>query len=163
MNKTTRNAAIAVWLFMAAALIFSGGCAKTPRRLDISAIPLYDISDAATAEKLAQFKKGTPADEPFVLKIPTGSMLPVHISVDTPLAKLDSEAGNLRFSQDLYLYFTTEKILASPDGRLWAPFTDMDAVKELFGGDKGMIKMEMSSTKEKGALLSLDIAVTPSS
>ncbi len=142
-------------------LVCLAGCAGKPQQLDISTIPIYDISAAPDAELIGKYLSEQQHKDPLILKVPNGYALPIHLNIDTPLAKLDSDAGSLQFTKDLYLFLDDTNVLASPDMMLWAPFSDMEMVKELFGADQGAVSLGMSATEQEGALLSVKVLLTP--
>jgi len=142
-------------------IFFMSSCASTPQSIELGSIPLYDLEKQDIAqEKLESFLQGEWDGEPFALKIPKGLNLPVHITVDTPVANLDSDAGSLHFKRDVFIYLDKKRSLASPDGENWAPFSDMDLLKKLFDGDQGSLAISMSGTKNEGMLLSLSLLLT---
>lgn len=142
-------------------LIFLTACARKPQQLDISSIPVYDISAVPDAEIIERYLTEQGTKNPLIIKVPNGYVLPIHLDIDTPLAKLDSDAGNLVFTTDLYLYINERNILTSPDTARWAPFSDMEMVKKLFGADKGSLSLGMSATAKEGAQLSVKVMLTP--
>ncbi len=146
-------------IIIAAALMLVAGCASSPQPLDIESISVYDISTPPEAKLIEQHVNNTAA-EPLVIKIPKGYNLAIHLNIDTPLAKLDSDAGKLHFVRDLYVYLDKEMVLVSPDKRSWAPFSDMEMVKTLFGADKGSVSLGMSARKDDGAMLMLSVIMT---
>lgn len=158
MRKYVR--VIVCWLGCGAMLLFSGcGAVHTP---DITTTPVLDISgnepDLSFFESLS---KGEELEEPVIIKIAKGFSLPVHIAVNTPIATMESSCSNLVFSRDLYLYVSNQGMLVSPDTRQWVDITELEAVKELFGGDKGEIAVSIGAGKQKEAQLDLKVIVHP--
>jgi hypothetical protein len=141
-------------------LLFSA-CSAVHHTPEIST-PVLDISgDAPDLRVFESLLQGERLKEPVIIKIPKGFSLPVHIAVNTPLAVMESNCSHLIFRQDLFLYLSNQKILASPDGKQWADFDDMDAIKDLFGGSQGEISISMGSGEQKGAQLDLKVIVHP--
>lgn len=137
------------------------GCASKPTAIDLDSVPLYDLSqDKFALEKLSQFSDGSWDGSPFAFKIPSGYELPIHISVDTPIAQLDSSAGNLVFSHDVFFYLEGDQQFASPDGVQWAPCNEIDLLKELFKGDKGSLAIGMSAKEHEQTTLSIKLVLT---
>lgn len=143
-------------------LLLAGCGASSPHLMSVEPAEIFDISSEQDAQKIANYLTGVTAADQLIMKVPRGYSLPIQLEIDTPLARLNSSAGNLEFSQDLYLCLSSEKNLASPDGMRWAPFNDMDLVKKLFGGDQGSLSLAMSNSAETGSLLTVKLAVTPS-
>ena len=136
------------------------GCAGKPRQFDISAVTIYDISAKPDAELIEKYLSGQEHKDPLILKVPNGYALPIHLNIDTPLAKLDSDAGSLQFTKDVFLYLDNKKVLASPDTKLWAPFSDMEMIKELFDAGQGAVSLGMSATEQEGAMLSVKVILS---
>ncbi len=141
-------------------LVFLISCASMPKQLDISTLPIYDISAAPDAQLIDKYLDEQKHKDPFIIKIPKGYALPVRLEIDTPLAKLDSDAGDLQFTQDLYIYLDNREVLASPDAKRWAPFSDMEMVKELFGGDQGSVSLGVGAKEIEGARLTVKVRMT---
>lgn len=159
--KKPFTAFVGVLLF--GSLLFFTGCA-TIRTLDTAAITSIDISATDAHEELASIEKtlkGEAIDKPFIIKVPQGFNLPVHLTLDTPLLSMENRTGTLVFKQDLFLYVSNREILVSPDKLSWVEINNLDAVKELFGGEKGELSVGMSASKEQGPLLDIKAAVHP--
>ena len=144
------------------ALILFSACSAVNHTPDITNVPVFDISgDAPDLGVFESLSKGEKLEEPVIIKLPQGFSLPVRIAVNTPLATMESNCSHLEFQQDLFLYISNQGMLASPDGRQWADSGDMDAVKDLFGGDKGEIAISIGSGKQEGTQLELKVTVLP--
>lgn len=141
-------------------LVFLISCASMPKQLDISTLPIYDISAAPDTLLIDKYLDEKMSKDPFIIKIPNGYALPVRLDIDTPLAKLDSDAGNLQFTQDLYIYLNNTEVLASPDTKRWAPFSHMEMVKELFGGDQGSVSLGLGAQEKEGTRLTVTVKMT---
>ena len=148
-------------LGLTAILLFSA-CSVIHNAPDISGTPVLDISgDAPDLRVFESLSKEEELKEPVIIKVPQGFSLPVRIAVNTPLAIMESNCSHLVFQQDLFLYISNEEMLASPDGEQWADIADIDAVMDLFGGNKGEIAISMGTGEQKGAQLDLKLTVHP--
>jgi hypothetical protein len=144
------------------ALILFSACSAVHHTPEISNTQVLDISgDAQDLQVFESLSKGEKLEEPVIVKVPKGFSLPVRIAVNTPLAIMESNCSHLAFQQDLFLYISNQGMQASPDGHQWADIGDMDAVKDLFGGDKGEIAISIGSGKQEGAQLELKVTVLP--
>ena len=144
------------------ALLLFSACGAVNHTPDISSTPILDMSgDAPDMRVFESLSKGEELREPVIVKVPKGFALPVHIAVNTPLAVMESNCSKLVFQQDLFLYISKQGMLASPDTERWADIADIDAAKDLFGGDKGQIAISMGTGKDKGAQMDFKVIVYP--
>jgi hypothetical protein len=144
-------------------LLSSGltGCTsvKTP---DLSATRMVDISSGdEEIAKLETFFQGQRLVEPLIIKIPAGFALPVRITLDTPIARMAGDCGDLVFTRDIYLYMSEQMMLVSPDRSRWAPFADLEGIKDLFAAGRGEINLGMSADKSSGPLLEIGATIHP--
>ena len=124
-------------------------------------IDLSAVNEQQDLSILMEIAEGKPIKEPLVMKLPKGYRLPVHMTVNTPLAKMDSKCGTLVFSQDLFLYLTQSSMLVSPDKTNWVNMSDFDGVKKLFGWSDGSLAVGIGASRENGSLLGVKIGVEP--
>ena len=137
------------------------GCGSPPT-VDLASVRHIDITgDYDETALLDQLARGTIMKEPLVVKVPAGFPLPVAFKLKSPLAEMNSDCSTLHFRRDLYVYLSSNEILLSPDLKQWAHFNDMESVKELFGGGKGELAVQMSTSKENGARIEIDMTIYP--
>lgn len=141
------------------AMLGLSGCAFSPE-VDMSSAQIIDITsgydETSLLETLADRKQ---LREPLVMKVPAGFPLPVAIRIKTPIAEMNSHCSTLHFRKDVFVYLSNTKMLISPDSKNWAPLHDMEEVKELFGGGRGEVNVQMSSSREMGPLLEVRVTV----
>lgn len=148
---------------VALALFLFVGCSGI-QKIDTAKVQSVDLSSLEEEHDLSilvEMAKGKPLKEPVVMKLPKGFRLPVHLTLNSPLAQLDSECGTLIFSQDFFLYLSHASMLVSPDRINWANMADFDAVKELFGWGGGNLALGIGATRDQGAFLEMKIGVDP--
>jgi len=144
-------------------LLSSGltGCSSV-QRPDLSATRMVDISSGdEEIARLETFFQGERLVEPLIIKVPAGFALPVRFTLDTPIAEMAGVGGDLVFTRDIYLYLSEQMMLVSPDRKSWAPFGDLEGIKDLFAAGQGEIKLGMSADKGSGPLLQVGVTVHP--
>jgi hypothetical protein len=145
---------------LAAGLLLAG-CAGI-RIIDTASVATIDITgDPEGLPQLEQLSQGRPIEQPVILKIPQGTAVPVQVSVETPLARMEGGCGDLHFDKDLYLYLSAAEILVSPDGNRWAGMDDRKAVNTLFGIQGGQFRVGLSASKIDGTALQIKVLASP--
>ena len=124
-------------------------------------IDLSTIDEQQDLSILTQMVEGKPLEEPVVMKLPQGFRLPVQLTLKSPLAELNSSCGTMVFSQDLFLYLTQSGLMVSPDKINWVNFSDVDAIKELFGWSGGNLAIGIGASQNQGAILKVKVGVLP--
>ncbi len=133
-------------------------CATSPT-IDLSDVEIIDIvNNPEGFAALDLTGDGSQPPQPFILKVPAGHGLPVHLSIDTPLASMASTCSTLNFHRDLFVYMSSSHFLVSPDATQWAPFDDLEQIKSLFGVGAGELSVGMSGSQEDGATLQIGIS-----
>jgi hypothetical protein len=90
----------------------------------------------ATQTTLAEIRTAPLRELPargMVVRVPSGSVLPVRIGLDLTALVLEPGENRLRVNQDVWLYISTRSFELSPDGVRWAKIQDVRALKKLFG------------------------------
>ena len=150
---------LSILLFL---LTFVTGCASI-QTLETEGLKTVDFSKVEELENIAnleQMIKGEVViEEPFVVKIPKGFELPVHFELNTPLAVMNSQCSTMSFFRDLYGYFSEDQILLSPDKKQWAPISNIELIKKLFGAGDGELAIGLGAGKEKGPLLEVKLMI----
>lgn len=157
-------------LLLACLLFMLAGCATATHTLNINPDDIMTINlgrpvtDPAVLEKLAALEplQGKSVDlvkEPFIIEVPKGFYLPVQMDLETPLFRMHSDCSRLVFDRDVYVYVGPDGLLAGPDKIRWAPLSDLDEVKDLFGLGRGNLSIGMSVAKETGVRLKMGMII----
>lgn len=146
-------------VFMFFTLFFITGCAsiQTINMDDIETVDVSQITTTDDINALTELSQGKMPETPVIFHLPAGFQLPVHFNLDTPIAQMDNQCGNLTFSQAVYLYLDSKEVLVSPDKAQWATIDNMDLIKQLFGGKQGELAIGLSSSKDEGPLLDIKV------
>ena len=71
------------------------------------------------------------------------------------MTKLVAGQNQLLFTRDTYFLVSHSKLRISPDGRRWADAYDLNAMKRLFGFQKGDLSIGFESSQQQGGVLSI--------
>ena len=90
----------------------------------------------------------------IIVKVKKGEKIPVNIIFEMPFAKLNSTSNaELEFMQDIYFMISQNEFYISKDKLEWAPIQDMDAIKNIFGIQNGIISVGLSVKENEEAKL----------
>lgn len=142
-------------LFIAiAALVL--GCAGA-QRVDRGAYEVVALDQlAADGEAFAERIQG--GGDPLMIKIEAGQEAVLDLDVRLPFAAVEAGDNKLRFERDVYLLFSEGGLLLSPDGELFAPIHDFEALKEVFGFDGGQLSVGLGISEAEGARVKVLLA-----
>jgi hypothetical protein len=90
-----------------------------------------------------------------VVKVEAGQTLPLKLDLVLPMTKLVAGQNQLLFTRDTYFLVSHTKLRVSPDGRHWADAYDFNAMKKLFGFEKGDLSIGFESSGQQGGVISL--------
>jgi len=154
--------------------LLAAGCASKAtlvRSVDPSAMIHYSQVNEA---QIASGKKGT-----LVFYLNKGDTVPLMLSVQTSLVETVSETIDLVLLKKVYFMIITPempagdidepqkmklmrkmKIYASSDAENWAPVRNHNALKKIFGWEKGYLSFGFGISKEKGVHATLGLGTT---
>ena len=155
------------------ALLAAGCGAKTMLVKSIDPSDMVHYSQVRETE-IASGKKGT-----LVFYLNKGDTVPLMLSVQTNLVETVSEKIDLVLRKKVYFMIITPempagdideaqkmklirkmKIYASSDAETWALVQNHNALKKIFGWDKGYLSFGFGISKEKGVHATLGIGTT---
>jgi len=119
----------------------------------------------------------------YVIYLNKGDKIPLKVTLDSEVIEIDNEEINLVLKQRVYFRLkipegiNAENILAmseenkqkifknfmiylSLDAKSWAPYTDIKAVKKIFGIQGGSVSFGMGITKQEGLRIFLNVKTT---
>jgi len=97
------------------------------------------------------------AGETVVFKVPGGQRIPLKMTADLQVLKLEPGENHILFQQDVYLWVHGSGMRISPDGQLWADLHDMKQIKKVFGLRKGSVSAGFYITREEGPFIVLEV------
>ena len=119
----------------------------------------------------------------YVIYLKKGDKIPLKITFDSEVIDIDNEEINLILKQKVYFrlripegitaenitamneenkqkFFKNFMIYLSLDAKSWAPYTDIKAVKKVFGMQGGSVSFGMGITKQDGLRIFLNAKTT---
>jgi len=116
----------------------------------------------------------------YVIYLDKGDEILVQMTLDSNLAEIADEKTNLVLKQKIYFRFILPKgvdfeklsslseddkegilknvmIYLSSDANEWAPYTDINAVKQVLGIKGGSLSVGMGASKEEGVKIMLNV------
>jgi hypothetical protein len=138
---------------VAAALASPAGCSSV-REIDVSGIPHVTLDDPSNAKAIG---KALEERGEVVVRLREGDALPMVVTFDLPVARLEAGKNVVRFSRDVWLYLSRETARISPDGRRWADLGDLAGMKDIFGFDGGKVQVGFRATEAEGAAITVAV------
>jgi hypothetical protein len=155
------------------ALLAAGCASKATFVKSVDPSDMIHCSQVSEAQ-LASGKKGT-----LVFYLNKGDTVPLMLSVQTSLVEPVSEKIDLVLLRKVYFMIVTPempagdideqqkmklmrkmKIYASSDAKNWALVRNRNALKKIFGWDKGYLSFGFGITKEQGVHATLGLGTT---
>ena len=145
-----------VFLIGSGILLFVG-CA-TIHRMDSAKLNVIPVSEiVADPAKMLDYAKIIQEGKDIVFKIPKGQAIPLKLSLDLPVAKLEPGKNQVVFTRDVYLWISKSQARVSPDGQRWADIGNLKSIGKVFGFGKGQVSLGFFATKEEGAAVNVDL------
>jgi hypothetical protein len=140
-----------------AALLLLSGCTSI-HQLDVSHLKVIPVAEVnSNPAKWQEVMKDIQNGKSVVLFFRNGQSIPLKVSVEHPLVKLEPGRNNLVFIHDAYLLISLNKIEISQDGQNWVNIKDLKSQKELFGIDSGAFSIAFGVSPEEGTQIAVDI------
>lgn len=144
------------------AISLAGGCAANIQQIDTSAYRTISPRELKQESPTARTKPSgnrLTGKERFVVHLPAGTLLPVNVVADIPLARLEPGHNRIRVKREIYLLFDPKRgVKISPDRQRWADISDRRAIQELFGTrGRGSFSFGIGGSKEKGLFVNIVI------
>jgi hypothetical protein len=138
-------------------LLVLAGC-STIHEVDIShfkVIPVAAVNSdpARWQEVMRDIQNG----KEVILFFRNGQSIPLKVSLEHPLVKLEAGKNRLIFTHNAYLLISLTKVEISPDGKRWVNIRDLKSQKELFGIDSGAFSIAFGVSPEEGTQIAVDI------
>lgn len=145
-------------------LIIIAGCTKQSIILEsFETEQIIHCSQISTIENISN----------YVIYLNKGDKIPLNMTLDSEVIKIDNEEINVILKQKVYFrlgmpeginaenipkiskenkqkFFRNFMIYLSLDAKSWVPYTDIKAVKKVFGIQGGSVSFGMGITKEDG-------------
>ena len=138
-------------------LLVLPGC-STIHELDISHLKVVQVTEVnSNPAKWQEVMKAIQNGKEVILFFRNGQSIPLKVSLDHPLVKLEPGQNKLVFTHDAYLLLSLTKLEISQDGKQWVNIRDLKSQKELFGIDKGAFSIAFGVTPEEGTQIAVDI------
>ena len=138
-------------------LLVLAGCSSI-RQMDISHFKVIPVSEVnSNPAKWQEVMKDILNGKEIILYFRNGQSIPLKVSLDHPLVKLEPGQNKLVFIHDAYLLLSLNKIEISQDGQRWVNIRDLKSQKELFGIDSGAFSIAFGVTPEEGTQIAVDI------
>lgn len=143
------------WAILIVGLV--AGCAGI-QTMDTSNIETVNMTDFSADPAKYGFADGPPKRD-LIVKIDKGHSVPLYLSIDSNIVKLEVDQNKIYFDRDVYLYLSKSKLLLSPDGKRWVSFGK--GMKELFGVRKTSIGLGLHANKKQGAIITFQVDFEP--
>lgn len=155
-------------------MIIVAGCVKQNIVLqDFSAAPRIHCSQIENIENISN----------YVIYLNKGDEIPLKITLNSEVIEIDNEQISVILKQKVYFrlripeginsesikkmsdenkqkFFKSFTIYISLDAKRWAPYTDIKAVKKVFGIQGGAVSFGMGITNEHGLSIFLNAKTT---
>lgn len=119
----------------------------------------------------------------YIIYLNKGDRIPLRITLDSEFIDIDNEEINFILKQKIYFrlripedidaenntkiseenkqeFFKNFMIYLSSDAKSWVPYTDINAVKKVFGIQVGSVSFGVGITKEDGLRIFLNAKTT---
>lgn len=159
-----------VRILLLVAIAMSLGCSKSfVMPSDFQSLPMVHYSKIGEVEKVSN----------HILYLDKGDEIPIKMAIDSDLFDITTKKLNLVLKQRVYLRLLVPdlagknalsekekqnilkdiKIFLSLDRKNWAPYTDHDRIKDVFGIQKGYLSVGMGLTKNEGMSITFNLGV----
>ena len=137
-------------------VLASATACSSVREMDVSDIPHVTLDDPSNAKAIG---KAIEERGEVVVHLREGDALPLLVTFDLAVARLDAGKNTVRLTRDVWLHLSRTVARISPDGRRWTDLGDLAGMKELFGFEGGRVQFGFRATETEGAAITVDVLV----
>lgn len=148
-----RTAFVAAMVLMTITVGCSGIRTMAPENLNPLSLAAIKAEPARLSGLYEEVRNGGEA----LIKVSAGDTLPLHLTMNLPVAEMRSTDGEIRFREDAFVHISGKGVLLSPDAWQWARIDDVDALQKIFGMKGGSMSVGFEATRKDGAFLGISL------